>query len=272
MAITINGSYGISGSNVLIGTTPVTPASSARAILAANPDAPSGYYWIQFPATLNNQPLLTYCDMTGSESGSSIGGWMKIDDAWTHQNWNLLYSQENPVAGNYYWAYGGVTKDTSKDMSLFWNPSSTDGGIRAIRFRMPSGSRGIRVTNFRGYSVNGPDHYAYNDWLDNSAPTRAQIVSAGDGNGIGLGSNYSSFGIYLGDGAANGKRVWRPNWNGSVSEGGWSGEINGGWFTLGASSFVQWDDIGNDADRLIIYQSDGDTEYVQLYFYTIWIR
>jgi hypothetical protein len=53
-----------------LGTSPQFPATSASAILTANPSAPSGYYWIK-PATLST-PFQAYCKMDFG------GGWMNV--------------------------------------------------------------------------------------------------------------------------------------------------------------------------------------------------
>ena len=55
----------------LLGTSPAYPAVSASAIYAANPSAPSGYYWIQ-PAGLS-KPFQAYCKMDFG------GGWMNVN-------------------------------------------------------------------------------------------------------------------------------------------------------------------------------------------------
>lgn len=272
MAITLNGSTGISASQVLVGSTPTNAANSARDILTANPYAPSGWYWINWPYTQNNVPLLTYCDMSGSQANSNLGGWMRIDQAWWAHNLGALYNQESPTAaGNWYWAYGSVETESANN-ALYFNPSQVDGGIRAFRFRVPTGSRGVRVHKLRFYSINGPDGYSFEDYTDPSTPTKAQIITAGDGSGVSLGSNYTSFGIYFGDGNAVGKRLYKAYWNGTQGGSGWPTEVNGGWVTLNESSFVQWDDIGTNADRIIWYESDGGTEYDQIYEFTFWIR
>lgn len=56
----------------LLGVTRDTAATSAQAILAANPDAPSGIYWINLPT---KGPTKIYCLMDKSFDG---GGWMMM--------------------------------------------------------------------------------------------------------------------------------------------------------------------------------------------------
>jgi hypothetical protein len=53
-----------------LGTSPQFPATSASAILTANPSAPSGYYWIR-TATMST-PLQAYCKMDFG------GGWINV--------------------------------------------------------------------------------------------------------------------------------------------------------------------------------------------------
>lgn len=263
MPITINGSYGISASNILIGTLQSRPATSARAILDQNPFAPSGWYWISWPGTTNNTPVLTYCDMRGSECGSTVGGWMRLDDAWANLNWSLLYDHAQGANSNYYWAYGQLTSEQSSNARFFDPTGMPDGHLRTFRFKLPSGSRGIRVTKLRFYAINGQDGYSINDSTA-SSPTVAQIVSAGEGNGVGLGANFSSFGIYFGN-SSTGRRVWKQSPE-------WSTEVNGNFVTLTSIGFNQFDDIGSDADRIIWFESDDPGEKNQIYNFTFWIR
>jgi hypothetical protein len=54
-----------------LGTSPQFPATSASAILTANPSAPSGYYWLRL--TGMTQPFQVYCKMDFG------GGWMMLD-------------------------------------------------------------------------------------------------------------------------------------------------------------------------------------------------
>lgn len=263
MPITINGSYGVSASNVLIGTSPSRPATSARAILAANPSAPSGWYWISFPGTTNNTPIMTYCDMRGNESGSTVGGWMRLDDAWANQNWPVLYDHSQGASSNYYWAYGELTTEQASYARFFNTTGMPDGHIRAFRFKLPTGSRGVRVTKLRFYAINGQDGYAHNDSTA-SVPSVAQIISAGEGNGVGLGANVSSFGVYFGN-SSIGARLWKTSPE-------WTTEVIGDFVTLTSVGFNQFDDIGSDADRIIWFESDDPSERAQVYNFTFWIR
>jgi hypothetical protein len=263
MPITINGSHGVSANNVLIGTSQSKPATSARAILAANPNAPSGWYWISFPGTTNNTPILTYCDMRGAESGSLLGGWMRLDDAWANDNWQKLYDHSQGASSNYFWIYTELTTETASYARYINTTGMPDGHLRTFRFKLPTGSRGVRVTKFRFYALNGADGYAHNDSAS-SNPTTAQIISAGEGNAVGLGANYASFGIYFGNGTS-GARLFKTSPE-------WAGEVSSTFVTLTTTAFNQFDDIGSDADRIIWFESDDPGERSQVYNFTFWIR
>lgn len=281
MAVTFYDS-GVTADSILIGTTPSKPARNAKEILEANPNAPTGFYWVNFPGTTGDVPLLVQCDMTGALCGSSVGGWMKFDIGTVNRYRRLLQNNDtrnrnSPTSA----AKDGEplvrlnkynTSEASSNGTIYFPAEGVSGELgtmRSIKIRVPYGSRGIRVQGFDFYSVSGPDGASFDDSGDNPtvAPTKQQIVSCGDGTTITLGSNYSSFGIYFGDGSGNGKRLFIGN---SASP--WTGEVNGGFVSLPQSRFVQWDDIGNDADRIIFYESDGDGEYDNIYGFSFWIR
>lgn len=66
-----NGSWGSIGSSG-IGLSQGSPATSASAILAANPAATSGLYWIK-PSGYTGDAFQVYCDMS-----TASGGWMHV--------------------------------------------------------------------------------------------------------------------------------------------------------------------------------------------------
>jgi hypothetical protein len=279
MSITFHSS-GIAGDSFLIGTTPANPARNAKEILQANPNAPTGFYWISWPGTVENTPLLIHCDMTGALSGSSIGGWMKFDIGTVSRHSRILAHNDSVNRRTPY--YQSTDKEpTIRLHRLRWDDASSNGttyftvnndssGImKAIKIRVPQGSRGLRIAGFDFYSVGGPDQYSFNDSGDNptQSPNKQEIVSAGNGNDVNLGDNYSSFGIYFGDSAGNGKRFYKGN---GASP--WNTEKYNEFLNLPSSRFDQWDDIGNDADRIIWYESDGVGEYNNIYGFSFWIR
>jgi hypothetical protein len=87
MAFNING-YGYGGSttksqlNKKLGTIASMPASNAAAIIAANPDAADGYYYIKF-GTFGVKRV--YCIMN---TGINGGGWMGVTSDMCPQVWN----------------------------------------------------------------------------------------------------------------------------------------------------------------------------------------
>lgn len=273
MAFTLNPT-GLTGNEFGLGVTPNRPATSARAILAENPNAPNGYYWISWPGVLGGHPLETYCDMTGnggSGQGGTVGGWMRCDTALFEQNRRLVqyqvggssqYSDPFMRWTNASWGW------TTNNLSKYWVAGQVDGTIRSLKWRVPSGTRGIRITKWRMYSVGGADWPGWDDRTA-SSPTTAQIISAAEGNGISLGSNYTSFGVYIGDGNGNGRRIYRTS-NGDYPTN--AEAPYGGYVTLTQNSFVPYDDIGSNADRVIWYETDSSGEYENLYQWTMWIR
>lgn len=271
---------GITASSFLLGTTPSNPALNAKDILKANPSAPSGFYWIQWPGTIENTPILVYCDMTGSQAGSSFGGWMSFDIGTVSRNSRVLAHNDSVNRRFPYYSFdereptiklNGLRWDDASSNGTTWftTPSSGDGIMRSIKIRVPYGSRGLRISGFDIYSIGGPDGHGFQDNQDlsNTSPSKQQIVSCGNGNSVSLGSNYSCFGIYFGDGSGNGKRFFRGN-----NAAPWSSEQSNVFLNLPSSRFDQWDDIGNNADRIIWYESDGAGEYNQVKGFKFWIR
>jgi hypothetical protein len=271
MPITLNPT-GLTATQLSLGVSAARPATSARAILAENPSAPSGFYWISWPGMIGDYPVETYCDMTGSECGSSQGGWMRLDNAWHESHRSLYQYQVNAGSGVHtttaaQWAQGLWQPLSFPNLLRRWDANATDGNIRAIRWNIPSGSRGVRVRRLRVYSIGGADWPSWND-SSASTPSVAQIVSAGDGNSVSLGSNYTSFGVYFGN-STTGVRPYKTS-AGDYPAG--SEAPYGGYVELTANSFNQFDDIGSDADRIIWFESDGDGEREQLHQWTFWIR
>lgn len=77
-----NGTIVSSQLNKKLGTIPNLPASSASAIMSANPDAKDGFYYIKF-GTFGVKRV--YCIMNSSING---GGWMGVTSDLCPQVWN----------------------------------------------------------------------------------------------------------------------------------------------------------------------------------------
>ena len=75
--------------------------------------------------------------------------------------------------------------------------------------------------------------------------------------------------IYFGNGSGSGVRPYRTS-NGDYPTN--AEAPYGGYVTLTQNSFVPYDDTGIDSDRLIFFQTDGNTEYEYLYDWTFWVR
>jgi hypothetical protein len=153
-----------------------------------------------------------------------------------------------------------------------------DGEMHGFRILLPSTSRGVRVTSLIQISLNGPDGAGWqetdaNATGSNKTPTNAQCVSMGEGNQVYLGSNYTSYGIYFGDGSGTGKRLFYGNYSGPGGGGFSPNNDTAQWSYLTSSNFQPWDDIGSNADRIIWYETDGTPpERSYVYRFTFWIK
>lgn len=244
------------------GTTSTNPAPNARSILKANPSAASGNYWIR---GYNGVAMQVYCDMTGGTAGSSTGGWMRFDQALVSTYRGTAISD---ALNGYSYVSSGRYDRTGTDASF-------DGRLTGIRWDLGTSINfiGIRVTRFYFYSVNGPDGAGNYDgptpgW-GSSQPTDTHVTNFYNTNNA-MGSNFTSFGLAIGNGStgfANLARVY------SGGGGIWTGEVNGGFVALTTTSFIQYDHSGINSGRYVYwYESDGNTEYDSPYEYTIWLR
>jgi hypothetical protein len=249
-----------------VGMTSVYPADSARQILSLRPASPSGWYWIKWPGTADNVPVLTYCDMTGAEVSSTATGWMRVDDQWWNANSAVLFDRELAFNSTVSWFDMRWQDDGNNTGSrnLFCVPRN--GIIRTLKIRVPSGSRGVRVRRMFLESVAAPDGGTFNDQAATN-PSNVEIISAANGNVVNKGSNFASFGLYFGNGLGQGRRLYNRAF-GSFHPNNTGTRFN----NLTQTTFNQFDDIGSDADRLIWYETESAGEYDNIYKFDFWIR
>ena len=237
-----------------LGESPNKPATGPQAILAAYPDAPSGWYYIKWNP--DYEPILTYCDFGGSatvsytSAGSTSKGWARLDRQWVRQNYYNLIEQGKIYS--YYWNYDG-------DGSFSNSNTATDSLVRAMRISIPNGATmtGFRPTLFTVTNVSDPDADGAADGTTN--PTNAQIVSAGNGTAVDLGTNIASLGIYAGSSSGVGVR---PR-NTAITSTGTVSWTN--------TNLIQTES-GLAGDRIIAFYSDGATENFNLDDYRYWCK
>lgn len=117
--------------NAGIGLTPQTAAESAQAILAANPDAEDGVYWIDLPFVGATE---TYCLMDDAWDG---GGWMLMMKAttgttfqfasnyWTTDN---TLNPDDLTLDNANAKYSVMNYFEGNDFMAIWPDITTEGG------------------------------------------------------------------------------------------------------------------------------------------------
>jgi len=249
-----------------LGTTPAYAANSAREILTSRPGSPSGWYWIRWPGTADNIPVLTYCDMTGSEVDSTVGGWMRADDQWWNANASVLHDRELAFNSTVAWFDMRWQDDGNNTGSRILQCVPRNGIIRTLKIRVPTGSRGVRIRRMNIQSVAAPDGETFNDQVATN-PSNAEIISAGNGTVVQESSNFASFGMYFGNSVGQGRRLYNRAY-GSFHVNNTGTRFN----NLTQTTFNQFDDIGNDADRLIWYETDSAGEYNNIRKFDFWIR
>lgn len=158
------GSFASSGN----GSSSSTPAKSAAHILAANPSATSGYYWIESYGVVKQ----VYCDMTNNG-----GGWMLMSYTGTSNSygWHVL---DNPY--NYPSSLTGITTDPGASTAFNIGQLFIDGLVRRGRsagialFRIDGNMRYFPITSTAewapcqsraGHNYHSQHSYAGNQWL-----------------------------------------------------------------------------------------------------------
>jgi len=241
------------------GSSPDRAAKNARSIKRLTNEQRSGFYWIK---GANELPIQVYCDMTGTEAGSTQGGWMRFDNALVHRYRNTGIAESTR----------GFAYNTSLD-GAYNTRNPGNGQLRGIVWDLgPYVSlTGIRIKRVKFNCVGGQDgYYAYDGpqpQLGN--PTDSMVVDFISGN-YDLGSNFSSYGWAVGNGFPGSTNLIRVYKQAPTSE--WPPQFTG-LVTLTDLSFYQYDLTDLDTGRfLYYYESDSATEYNNLIDYTIWLR
>jgi hypothetical protein len=254
----------------VLGRTSATAANNALEILTEDASTVSGTYWIK---GINGTPMQMYCDMTGSSSGSSLGGWMRFDQA-------LVSSYRTTAIGEFLrrCSYSGSGRYDKQGVDLY------QGGVRfdlgpTINFT------GVRHKSLQIYSTNGPDGYGVDDQagfdrygvMPGTAaaspprPTNANLLADFINGDVNLNSNGTSFTWSVINSAGNSiYRYWR-GWYGQANAG-WTSEVNGAFATVDSTYFYQTDSALSNGRYIQWTESDGATETDAIVNYEIWIR
>lgn len=235
------------GNTLLDGSTSALAAPSAIALKQTSDtyflNLPNGIYWINFRGT----PIQVYCDLTGAEAGSSIGGWIRYNNA-------FINTARGSISG-----FESINDHTYSAGTGTYIGGTTDNRLRAVRWLVPNyGVRGIRITQMQT-NVRGAD--TVNDYT-----VLANLFSASNGTSIAPGAGFSS-----------------AQWHVLNSTGTTAQILTGATFraatrepngikNLTSAQFTQFDNVGFDIDRILFTHSDGASETMDLNSYTIWIR
>ena len=242
------------------GTTPERAAPSARYLKDVIGAITNTTYWIR---GFDNTPMLAYCDMTGSEAGSSVGGWMRFDQALVSANRGRGIRDN---LKNYIYANNGT-----------YNAIPTESTVRGIRWDLGPNLKfsGARCQLIKFVSVGGQDGYAAVDapvptWAG-ARPNDLEVTNFIDSNvTLGSGTNVACFGVSTGNGLPGPSNLARL-YKGRASSTEWPDQHVGN-VTLSAGSFIQYDQRISNGRYVYYYESDSITEYNNLEQYRIWLR
>lgn len=251
-----------------LGLSSSNPANNARQILTEDPSATSGNYWIK---GVSGTPMQMYCDMTGSESGASVGGWMKVD-----QNFISTYRTG---------AVGENLRRCSYNGSGRYNKDDVDGYLGGFRWDFGTTIQfiGVRQTYAKLFSNNGPDGYAFNDRTgvafgsaqgNPPRPSDAQQLSFISSDYFAGTNGTSHSWSAINDGLSSIHRYWIAN-GGANTTGGtdpWHVEGNGVYVYARPGNFHQSDNIGFNGRYIQWNESDGGSERCFMEEYTVWLR
>lgn len=242
------------------GSSPDLAAPSAQYIKTLTGTTTNTTYWIR---GCDNIPMLVYCDMTGVEAGSTIGGWMRFDQALVSANRGRAVREH---LKNYNYASNGQ-----------YTANVAESTVRGIRWDLGAGVKfsGVRTQLVKLVSVGGQDGWAGIDaptpsWVG-SRPTDTEVINFIDNTvTMGAGSNAACFGVSAGNGlpgAANLARLYK----GRADNTEWPDQHVGN-ITLTSGSFLQYDQRITNGRFIYYYESDSISEYNNLEQYRIWVR
>jgi hypothetical protein len=244
------------------GSSPQRAASNALAIKELTGASTNGFYWIR---GYNSQPIEIYCDMTGAEVGSTVGGWMRFDHTLVHRYRQIAI--DDRVVGYDYntnlpGAYNAVNPQNGLLRGIRWDLGST------INFT------GVRIKRVKFSNIGGQDGWVTYDgpqpnWGAGN-PTDQMVADLIDSVQPNLGDNFHSYGWSVGNGMPGPGNLVRLYKQAPVSE--WVAQFVG-LITLSSAAFYQYDSTDLTTGRYIYYyESDGAQEYNNLIDYTIWLR
>lgn len=243
------------------GSTSQRAAPNAVHIKTLTGTSINGNYWIR---GYNDVPMSVYCDMNGSEAGSSLGGWMRFDHSLVSAYRNTAIVDK---LKSYAYSNNGAYNISSPANSV----------VRGIRWDLGPNIRfsGIRVHQFKFDNVNGQDGWAGVDaptpnWVG-SRPTDSEVVSFFENSYVmGSGLNQHCFGISAGNGnpgPLNLARLYRGRANNTEWPDQYIGVV-----TLTTGSFLQYDTRITNGRFIYFYESDDISEYNNIQQYRIWLR
>jgi len=235
----------LGGLTVFDGSTSQLAATNATSLKQTsdtyNLALPNGVYWINYRGT----PMQMYCDLTGTEAGSTQPGWMRIDTNFIN---TYRLSAVSEVRNSYNYVVPGR-----------YNGVGIDNRIRMFRWLLPIGTRGIRITQVQYNCVNGPE--------TNAKQTNATtLFNASNGTSLDPGANVGQF-DWVGLASVAGSTRPITNAAHTTLTSGQAGIRN-----ADTTHFQQFDDVGFNLDRLMMYHADGATEIMETISYTIWIK
>jgi len=236
-------------------------APSAAYIKKLTGTMTNGTYWIR---GYNDVPMLAYCDMNGTEAGSSVGGWMRFDQALVSTYRGTAI--RDAMIG-YVYANNGA-----------YNVNNiVDSRIHGVRWDLGANIKfsGARCQHWQFDAVGGPDGWDGIDgptpnWVG-ARPTDTEVIGFFETPvTMGSGTNAACFGVSVGNGnpgTSNLARLYRGRLNNTE----WPNQATG-IVTLTAGSFLQYDTKLRNGRFVYFYESDSVTEYSNLQQYRIWLR
>lgn len=248
---------------LLDGLLATSPTANAAYLKYQNPAAPSGYYYVNWSNVSYNEckanytfnPVLAYCLMDGSSISSSANGWVLVDT-------NLLSVYDTSM---------GVRLKNMQRSGTDYDADSSDGILKTFSIPLPYNTRGVRIEYINLENADFADGTLNAAGLD-------QVYESSQGQTINLGSNFAHFGVSI-HSANNSSNSYLSL--GSLSSIQDTVQLVNFFGNAGspvktanavASYFTQTDDAGFNIDRLVISQSDGAQERINLQNMRIWIR
>jgi hypothetical protein len=216
--------YAYQGSSTMLGSTAALAATSAQAILAANPNASDGVYWINLPTVGATQ---IYCLMDSKWNG---GGWMMMMKAgqtstfpyssgyWTGVN-NL--NPSDTTRNNADAKYDVMNYFAGKDMMAIWPDLGNGGDVSGFQ---TGGTVWIENNYYGGTRITPISFFStVNNYNPNGLAVRNSKWNGGSQFSSQSGNQFYGFNF-----TANGGNAvrWGWGWNNETDWG--SNDVSGG--------------------------------------------